>query len=488
MTIQTAGGVTQVEWDDEAATSIHGQMPFFIEFLTATKLFSGWEEDCPLVFSSPNAPRIRDVLGTWLMAILSGHKRFSHVTALRHDGVNPRLLEMDKVISEDSLRRALLQIDEGKAKAWMQKHLDFCCSPVTNVPWVLDVDTTVKCIYGQQEGAVIGYNPKKPGRPSHTYHTYMMAHMRLVLDVDVLPGNENHSKQSMPGLVSLLERLTSDQRPQLVRGDCDFGTQTVMSELEEMNQSYLFKLRLSKNVKNLIERNHFDSDWTKAGADFEAKEGKLKLTGWTKERRVVILRRRLAEKSVTADNSQGQLAFVENIHGYNYEYAVLVTNSEYALPGLAQLYRDRADIENAFDELKNQWGWGGFTSRDLARNRLSARGVALIYNWWSLFVRLAHPDSRLEAITSRPLLLTAIAKLVRHAGQTKIKITSSHGKKAKAKALLSHVHQTLTCWKTHAEQLTRQEFWKFVCFSIIHAVLRKYHRPLPFLISDVIIV
>jgi hypothetical protein len=29
---------------------------------------------------------------------------------------------------------------------------------------------------------------------------------------------------------------------------------------------------------------------------------------------------------------------------------------------LGQLYRDRADAENVFDELKNQWGWGGFTT------------------------------------------------------------------------------------------------------------------------------
>jgi hypothetical protein len=29
----------------------------------------------------------------------------------------------------------------------------------------------VKTLYGEQEGAEIGYNPHKPGRPSHAYHT-----------------------------------------------------------------------------------------------------------------------------------------------------------------------------------------------------------------------------------------------------------------------------------------------------------------------------
>ncbi len=39
---------------------------------------------------------------------------------------------------------------------------------------------------------------------------------------------------------------------------------------------------------------------------------------------------------------------------------------EQPLEAMAQLYRDRADAENGFDELKNQWGWGGFTNADLS--------------------------------------------------------------------------------------------------------------------------
>ena len=72
-----------------------------------------------------------------------------------------------------------------------------------------------------------------------------------------------------------------------------------------------------------------------------------------------------------------------------YEYAVLVTSLSDDIEVLAQQYRDRADAENGFDELKNQWGWGGFTTHDIHRCQVMARNTALIYNWWSLFVRLA---------------------------------------------------------------------------------------------------
>jgi hypothetical protein len=57
---------------------------------------------------------------------------------------------------------------------------------------------------------------------------------------------------------------------------------------------------------------------------------------------------------------------------------VLVTNESPPIVGLAPLYRDRADCENVFDEIKNQWGWAGFVTRDLKRCQILARLIALL--------------------------------------------------------------------------------------------------------------
>ena len=127
-----------------------------------------------------------------------------------------------------------------------------------------------------------------------------------------------------------------------------------------------------------------------------------------------------------AGRIEGQkvLAFVEaEAPLQRYEYAVLVTSVPHAVRTVAQLYRDRRYAENSFDELKNPWGWGGFTTKDLHRCQLTARAVALAYNWWSLFVRLAHPKARMEALNSRPLLLAGIAEKTRHARQDLLTIT-----------------------------------------------------------------
>jgi hypothetical protein len=39
----------------------------------------------------------------------------------------------------------------------------------------------------------VGYNPHKPGRPSHALDTYWVGNLRLVLDVVVAPGNKSSS-------------------------------------------------------------------------------------------------------------------------------------------------------------------------------------------------------------------------------------------------------------------------------------------------------
>ena len=87
--------------------------------------------------------------------------------------------------------------------------------PLLAEPWILDVDTTIKPLHGHQEGAVLGYNPKKPGRPSHCYHTYSMASTRLVLDVDVCAGDERTSKHGAAqasGRSSIACRATCGRR------------------------------------------------------------------------------------------------------------------------------------------------------------------------------------------------------------------------------------------------------------------------------------
>jgi hypothetical protein len=466
-----------VEWDPQAAVTPLGHLAFFVQFLKLSGLFESWVEHCPLSFSSPNAPQNRDVLGTVMLSILAGHKRYAHITSLRADGVNPTLLGMSKVVSEDSLRRSFVKMDEGAGVSWLQEHLAMTYGPLLTQPWILDADVTVKPLYGHQEGAVVGYNPHKPGRPSHTYHTYLIGNLRLVLDVEVQAGNEHASKHSSPGLWSLLGRLPRTHWPAFIRGDKDWGTQGNISRAEQEGLDYLFKLRMTKNVKRLVERTMRDAQWSPAGQRWQGTESRLRLSGWNRSRRVIVLRRPVSKDLAMVDNADeaGQIkfGFAEVVGDVQmYEYGVLVTSLDDEILAVAQHYRDRADSENNFDELKNHWGWGGFTTRDLKRCRLMARTTALIYNWWSLFVRLAEPGKHTEALTSRPLLLQAIGKQTRHGGQTTLTITSTHARAKWVQQACARISRFFQSLGETAEQLTDAERW---CRILSLALVKYLH-------------
>jgi DDE family transposase len=484
VTLDSWAGRVHVEWDPEAPLTPIGQASFFIEFLKASGVFDALVADCPLDYTSPNAPNKRDVLGTAVLSMLSGHKRYAHIASLRADGVLPELLGLTRVMSEDAVRRGLKAIPDTEGIRWLSGHLDYCTAPLLGEDWVLDVDTTIKPLYGHQEGAELGYNPKKPGRPSHVYHSYMLANVRLVLDVEVMSGNKHTSNHSAPGLWALLDRVGRDCWPTLLRGDKSFSSDALMSDCEARGLPYLLRLRLTNNVKRAIERMAGSGGWKNAGQGWEGIKEWLQLSGWSQARRVILLRRRIKEQLAHnhRDDITGQLrlSFAEIDKGEVYEYAALVTSLDAEILTLGQLYRDRADCENIFDELKNQWGWGGFTTHDLARCRLAARLVALVYNWWNLFVRLAEPTRHLEAITSRPLLLTSIAERLRHARQTTLRIASTHAEAHWAAHVLARIAEFLRGLTTSAEQLTPIERWyRILTHALRHFLKGRVLRPPP---------
>jgi hypothetical protein len=236
-----------------------------------------------------------------------------------------------------------------------------------------------------------------------------------------------------------------------------------MARAEQEGVDYLFKLRLTPGVKTTIERLMRDAHWTEAGQGWQGAETRLRLTGWNRARRAIVLRRRVKADLAAVDAGhpgQLRLSFADLTDDLIvYEYAVLITSLNEEILTLAQWYRDRADAENPFDELKNHWGWGGFTTRDLKRCRIMARMTALVYNWWSLFVRLADPTQHTEAITSRPLLLHAPARLTRHGGQTRITITHPHAEAGWVERACREIAAFFKTLRQTTEQLTPLQRW-----------------------------
>jgi len=469
------GGTYEVAWDTAAAVTPMGSLVYFAQYLNAGGLLDGLVSDCPLEYRSGNAPGKRPVIGTMLLAILNGQTRYAHINALRQDRVSAEVLNVAKIVSEDSVRRAFQKGPEAVWDTWLRRHERAVWEPLLTEPYVLDIDNTIKPLYGHQEGAELGHNPQKPGRPSHNYHTYFIGSLRLVLGVEVHGGKQHSGRHSMPGLWALLDGLPAVCRPRLIRGDVSYGNEQTMLEAESRGQGYLFKLRQTTKVRAQIERLERTAEaWSDAGGGWQGAETALKLMGWTRARRCVFLRRP-AERTPSrpALPASTEFAFVQVLdHGPCYEYIVLVTNTDLDLMAVSQAYRDRADCENVFDEIKNQWGWAGFVTQDLRRCRIMARLIALVYNWWTIFTRLAQPDRHLEAVTSRPLLLHAVGRLVTTGRRKIVRLTSTHALAGKVQVVLSRIGAFFNRLKTIAEQLSPEAIWAIILSVAFRVWLR----------------
>src|SRR6266540_742184 len=118
----------------------------------------------------------------------------------------------------------------------------------------------------------------------------------MVLDMEVQAGNQTAPLYAQPELWAFLDGLPEPKRPVLLRGYSHWGAEKAMVGAEERKLGYLFKLKQSANVKKLIGQIFKQVEWVEAGQQWQGREDVLRLSGWSKGRRVVVLRRPLKSK------------------------------------------------------------------------------------------------------------------------------------------------------------------------------------------------
>jgi len=420
-TFETAGGRVRLSMTDDALTPFGGIVPW-AAFTRHTGIVEALAQDCPVKRTSPNAAPVYDILQSFMLTALTDGRRFSHIERLREDPTIPELFGMEEVVGDDTVRRFFKSVNPTIGAEWVARHLKPMWRALPD-QIILDWDSTVQTKYGHQEGAQVGYNPTKPGRRSFHPLLAVVARTRLCPSYHFRSGDTVTStgwKESMEDA----RRWLGERSVWLNRGDIGLGQDAVMKWHEQApdRPKFLFKLKLTKKVRAALHQVP-EANWqgpSNEGA-WQVAEGRLQLTGWQQPRRVVFSRRLQGE--VPAERS-GEF-WSRNKH----EFAVYVTSLPecYNAWQIQQLYRERADAENVFDELKNQWGFNGFSAKARATTELAARLLLVVYNLWTLFVRFIVPHQHTEAKRGRRWFLVIAGRLVQSGRQKEVQISVSGG-------------------------------------------------------------
>lgn len=196
----------------------------------------------------------------------------------------------------------------------------------------LDMDSSVMTRYGRQEEARIGYNPTKPGRPSHHPLIAFIPELRMVANAWLRPGDTNNSHNFKAFLSETLE-IIGDKKIGLLRMDCGFSSDEVLSEIEQKGIFYITSMKLLAPIKyELLDK----TGWFPLGNGVEIKEFTYKAYAWKKARRIVAVRKNIQTYRKTSKtsgktiknlrNEQQLKLFEEQIQ--TYRYSVFVTNTE----------------------------------------------------------------------------------------------------------------------------------------------------------------
>ena len=417
----TAGGRVRLSVTKDALTPFGGLVPW-AAYTKHIGIIEQLATDCPVTRTSPNAAPVYDVIQSFMLTALTDGRRFSHIERLREDPTIPELFGMEAVVSDDTVRRFLKSVDPAMGAEWIARQAKPMWGALPE-QIIMDWDSTVQTKYGHQDGAEVGYNPSKPGRRSFHPLLGVVARTRLCPAYRFRSGDTVTATQWREAMEDA-QRWLGDRQVWLNRGDLGLGQDPVMTWHEEVagRARFLFKLKLTAKVRAALHEVPA-ADWqgpTTAGA-WQVAEGKLQLTGWRNSRRVVFAR---CLQGVVPAEKSGEF-WDRNKH----EFAVYVTNLplEFNAWQIQQLYRDRADTENVFDELKNQWGFSGFCVKARATTELAARLLLLVYNLWVLFVRFIVPHKHTEAKRGRRWFLLIAGRLVQSGRQKELQISVRGG-------------------------------------------------------------
>ena len=360
------------------AVTPFGGLSVWVEFLGKIGYRQQVREPMPVHLRSPNAIAPEETFTAFLISVLAGARRFAHTGLLRADGALHALLGMKRFPTDDTIRNLFKRFRQGLV---VQFYEPLWAWQLARVPkrgggYSLDLDSTVFERYGEQEGVKRGYNPRKHGRASHHPLLAVLGEAQFILHGWLRSGNTRSDSGVVEFLKEALAKLESREWIRVVRADSGFFAQELLQYLEGLELRYIVVARLTKWLKREAARVQ---EWRALDETYAVGEFRLKLLGWDRERRFVVVREQVRETK----RSLGRKLL--EVPGYTFR--VFVTNRAEAPEEIWRDYNQRACIEQRIEELKSDLAADDFCLREFFATEAAFLGILMLFNLLGEFQR-----------------------------------------------------------------------------------------------------
>jgi IS4 transposase len=354
-----------------------------------------------------------------MLGVIAGAKHISQLGIIRHDPVIMKLLNWGVFPAYNTISRLF--------KLFSQKHnVEFsnAQSQLRQKVWdkksqsnvTLDIDSTVRGVYGKQEGTEKGFNSKKKGQRSYHPLLAFIAETKECLHSWFRSGAAYTGNNCAEFLKECFALMPKQIKEVLIRADSGFFCDDILSfaeGTEGVTTSYLIKVKL-KNLVSLLQGKDWKAD-TK-NSSISTTTFKHKCGSWEKSRTFVAVRMLVG---IETENLFFPIP--------KYEYFCYVTNLDISPIEAHALYGERATSENWIEWCKNHMAAGSFLTQKFWANAAVFQACILAYNlltWMRLLT--SEVAWREEPNTFRGWFINAPGRLIRTSKQWFLKLPKNY--------------------------------------------------------------
>ena len=408
-----------LEFSDNNLTNYSGIIPFF-KFLVGKLNFVDFTNKILDIRNGSNVKyKNHQVLLSIIFGYICDFTRLSHFEEFTKDKIIQEILNINKHIDENTFANRLKKFNFKSAcqiSEITKEQASIVHSKMKydeNKLEIVDLDSTVKGVYGNQPGAAKGFNPKKHGQKSYHPLLAFLVSSKECVHSWFRPGDTYTGNGVEEFIKECHERLPQKHNNYLYRADSGFFSESFIGEVERKNSKFLVKVKL-KNLKPLLEKQEWQS--LPGIAHTEYSEFYHQCNNWTKSRKFVGIR--ILKETIT----EGVL-FTQKI----YDYLCFATNLEEAPIEIFHLYKDRGECENWIEAVKNQLGAGTTLTDHFWANDVLWQLAVFAYNLTIWIRKLTCEKSwRQEPKTFRNWFVRTAGKLVKHARKITLKLQKNY--------------------------------------------------------------
>jgi Transposase DDE domain group 1 len=357
------------------------------------------------------------ILSILILGIISGMNRISKIENFTHDPLLQKIFGLSGKISDSAIIDRLKRFGMKQSSEFMGiigEISNTVHKKLGNSYDILDLDSSVKTVYGNQEGAEKGFNEKKRGAKS--YHPLMafLNSTRECLLSWLRPGNTYTANGADEFIKQTFAMLPKSLKSLLVRADSGFFSDKLISVIEKRKGArYLIKAKL-KNMASVM----YGQDWQDVPLEpcLQICDFEYRPASWAKARHFSAVR------ILKEEEKEGEL-----FPAKKWEYFCYCTDIDDSPLQIHKLYGDRGTSENWIENVKNQMFAGQLLTNDFWANEMLWLSSVMAYNISVWMRKLCDEKSwHEEPATFRAWFVQLAGKVVKSGRQVFLKMYKAY--------------------------------------------------------------